>query len=87
MRVQVDEVGPGQHPNELVVSVPTRDGTEKIAVHKRSLEEGNTLEIGYPISEDKSWYLIELPVETMSGQWRIWVDHHRVLSRPSKRSA
>jgi hypothetical protein len=87
MRVQVDEVGAGQHPNEKIVSIPTRDGVEKIAVHKRALDDANTLEIGYPISEEKNWYLVELPVETMSGQWRVWVDHHRVLSRPTKKSA
>lgn len=87
MRVQVDHVGTGQHPNEVIVSVPTRDGTERLAVHKRSLEEGDSLEIGYPISEDKKWYLVELPVETMSGLWRIWVDRDRIMSRPAKKSA
>lgn len=87
MRVRVDQIGPGQHPNEVIVSVPTREGDEKIAVHKRSLEEDSSLDIGYPISEEKKWYLVELPVETMSGLWRVWVAMDRVMSRPVKRTA
>ena len=86
MRVKVDEVGAGVHPNEVVVSIPTDTGVEKLVVHKRALVNG-TLEIGYPISEDSSKYLVELPRETMSGLWRVWVERERVTLRPAKQTA
>lgn len=73
MRLKINEEGAGIHPNEVVVSIPTRDGDERLVVHKRSIRD-SSLEVGYPIGEDNQYYLVELPRETMSGLWRIWVE-------------
>jgi hypothetical protein len=88
MRLRVDEVGAALHPNETVVSIPTPSGDERLVVHKRALVD-STLDIGYPINEENDLYLIELPRETMSGLWRVWVERSRVTlsSRPARRSA
>ena len=88
MRLKVEEVGTALHPNETVVSIPTSTGPERLVVHKRALLN-STLDIGYPISEQDNLYLIELPRETMSGLWRVWVDRSRVTlaAHPDKRSA
>jgi hypothetical protein len=72
MRLKVKEEGRALHPNEVVVSVPTKQGVERLVVHRRSLEDG-ALEIGYPILTEGDQYLVELPRETMRGLWRVWV--------------
>lgn len=72
MRLKVKEVGTGNHPSEVVVSVNTIEGEEQLVVHKRSIED-QTLDIGYPIADHQSKLLVELPRETLSGAWRVWV--------------
>ena len=82
MRIRVEKVRDGLHPSEVVVAVTTAEGREQLVVHKRSLDNG-TLEIGYPIGEDKDLgqYLVELPRETASGSWRVWVPRANVEER------
>jgi len=82
-RVKVHTVGDGQHPSEAVVSVTTAEGKqEELIVDKRSLEHPRqgviTLRVGYPLKSDADRYLIELPRETMRGEWRIWVKQKEV---------
>ena len=81
MRVLVEELGEGQHPSEVFVALKTVNGEkESLIVDKLSLDNGS-LEIGYPVGGDDSRYLIELPRETTSGKWRVWVDRNDVLDR------
>jgi hypothetical protein len=83
MRVKVDEVGAALHPSEVVVQVKTESGVENLAVDKRSLEAG-TLSVGSPIGRnEKDFWLIELPRETMSGAWRVWVSTDSLQPEPS----
>lgn len=72
MQVKVKQVGRGLHPNEVVVSVETSEGQERLVVHQKSLHQGS-IDVGFPISERNGMYLVELPRETMSGLWRVWV--------------
>lgn len=73
-RVKVRTIGVGQHPSEAVVSVTTADGKqEKLIVDRRSLENKESLRVGYPLRQDGDQVLIELPRETMRGSWRIWI--------------
>ena len=85
MWLKVQEAGAALHPNEVVVAVKTDVGSERLVVHRRSLFNG-ALDIGYPISERDDLYLIELPRETMSGLWRVWVPRTHV-HQSQKRSA
>ena len=74
MRLKVRRVSEGPGPGEVVVEIETSAGTtEEVIIHLRSIIEGDTIEVGYPIyrKDDKS--LIELPREAMSGLWRLWV--------------
>ncbi len=73
MRVKIDNEAPGLHPSEVVVGLETADGFERLVVHPRSIKK-NSLDIGYPISDAQNQYLIELPRETQSGAWRVWVN-------------
>lgn len=80
MRVKVTEVGRGGHPSEVMVAVATTEGEERLVVHRRSIKEGDTLEIGYPINQKDQRYLVELPRETLKGLWRVWVPHESVTT-------
>lgn len=73
MKVRIRQVGTGSHPSEVMVSVDTTQGEERLVVHRRSLRDGDTLDIGYPINQSDDKYLVELPRETLSGSWRVWV--------------
>lgn len=74
MKLKVNKVGAASHPQEVVVSVETEEGTEFLVVHEASLS-GDQIEIGYPIGQKASNFLVELPRETMRGSWRVWVSN------------
>lgn len=78
MKLKVKKVGAASHPREVVVSVDTAEGTEFVVVHEQSLYN-DQLEIGYPISQNDTDFLIELPRETTSGSWRVWVNNNNVF--------
>lgn len=78
MKVKVARIGEGVHPSEVVVAVTTLDGTENLVIAKRSFDaEG--IDVGFPIRADDGRYLIELPRETLSGSWRVWVNSDQIL--------
>lgn len=63
--------GPG--PLETIVKIQTAEGTqEEVAVYKGLVQDG-FLEVGPPIANMQNKILIELPTESASGRWRIWV--------------
>lgn len=78
MKVKVTKVGEGAHPSEIIVAVDTTSGPERLIVHQRSIQD-NGLDIGYPIREENTNYLVELPRETTSGSWRVWVPEAAVF--------
>lgn len=85
MRVKVREIGRGLHPSEAVVEIKTVDGPEKLVVDRKSIQAG-TIFVGWrPLAEKKGQWLIELPRETMSGTWRVWVRHSEIV--PEDREA
>jgi hypothetical protein len=85
MRVKVQEIGAGLHPSEVVVRVRTTTGVENLVVDRRSLS-GGTLSVGAPIARRGDAWLIELPRETMSGAWRVWV-RRNALTEDSEQEA
>ncbi len=78
MRLRVTRTGQGSHPSEVVVEIITNNGPEEVVVHERSIKD-NSLEIGYPVDVSKKEYLVELPRETLSGSWRVWVSQELVF--------
>lgn len=78
MKVKVAEVGEGVHPSEVIVSVRTLEGTENLVIAKRSFHSGG-IDVGFPIREDDGKYLVELPRETLSGSWRVWINADEVV--------
>lgn len=72
MRIKVEPKGNGLHPSEIVVGVYTKEGTEYLAVSKDSVQD-QTIEVGWPVGQNDDCYLVELPRETFTGFWRVWV--------------
>ncbi len=78
-RVKVEVLGEGQHPSERMIAVTSATGEiENVIVDRRSIED-DTIDVGYPVGSEDGAYLIELPRETTTGQWRIWVKKSDVL--------
>lgn len=78
-RIRVEVLGEGQHPSERMIAVNTADGVrENVMVDRRSIKD-DAIEVGYPVASEEGKYLIELPRETTTGQWRVWVNASEVF--------
>lgn len=75
LAIMVKQLREGQHPSEVVVSVETRGGKrEQLVLDRRAISSESTIEVGYPIAKDENNHLlVELPRETIRGEWRVWV--------------
>lgn len=71
-RIRIHKVGDGQHPSEVMIAVNTSTGQERLIVDRRSLKN-DTIDVGYPVGGEGDYFLVELPRETMSGEWRVLV--------------
>jgi hypothetical protein len=85
MRVKVREVGRGLHPSEAVVEIRTATGSERLVVDRKSIQDGTIFAGWRPVDEKKGQWLVELPRETMSGTWRVWVKQGEIV--PESREA
>lgn len=75
MRLKVEKISEGLHPNEALVSVKTKDGPVSMVVDQTIISADSTVGIGWPVARNTkdSLLLVELPRETESGAWRVWV--------------
>jgi hypothetical protein len=78
MRLQVQEIGKGLHPSEVLVKIETVQGPQEMFIDNRSLHHGS-VEVGYPIAQKDQYSLVELPAETSGGAWRVWVNNNIML--------
>ena len=72
MRLRVKEITDGPGPGEVLVEVITSTGKEQVVIHRASIE-GSTIEVGFPIHRHEQRALVELPRESATGRWRVWV--------------
>lgn len=73
MRLKVEKIGEGLHPREITVAVNTvNEGRQRVVLSKSSLDAAGTIEVGVIGTKDGK-FLVELPRETQSGAWRVWV--------------
>ncbi len=79
VRCTVIKNGPG--PSELIASVATSDGSsEELILSEEDITHGY-MDVGNPLSKrDDKFYLIELPRESASGRWRVWVSESETRS-------
>jgi hypothetical protein len=85
MRLKVETTGRGLHTSEVVVKVKTSSGVERLVVSERAIDN-NEIGIGWPIRTKDDLYLIELPNETQSGAWRVWVSRDQVSELQQERA-
>ena len=79
MRLKVKRIDDGPGPNEVIIEVTTSEGaSEQVVVHKLALDTSGMIEIGSPVQRRQDRFLVELPRESMSGAWRVWVPNEHV---------
>lgn len=71
MRLKVEVQSPGPVPSEKVVTIETQSGREDVVVHVSQLKD-NRVDVGL-IHARQDMSLVELPRESLSGRWRVWV--------------
>lgn len=73
MRIKISNKIAGAIPSEAVVEIPTLQGTEEVVVHTSQVT-ADGVEVGYiGTKKTDGSVLVELPRESVSGRWRIWV--------------
>ncbi len=78
MLLKFRRVMEGPAPNDVVIEIATKDGAEEVVVHENSIHHGN-LEVGRVIGTQDGYSLVELPRESASGRWRVWVLNSEIL--------
>jgi hypothetical protein len=79
MRIRTDKRTAGPIPSETVVVIPTIEGEEQLVVHTSQVDDRG-VEVGFIRERDDDTLLVELPRETMSGRWRVWVPKSAVAA-------
>jgi len=87
MRLKVERQGQGLHPDETVVSVRTKDGPVTMVVDHTIIYPDDTVVVGWPVARDASLFLVELPRETESGSWRVWVAEQELQAEEERKRA
>ena len=78
MRIKLDDIREGLHPGEAIATIETVTGPEELVISERSAQE-KSIDVGTPVGRSEEYYLVELPSETSSGAWRVWVNRDAVL--------
>jgi hypothetical protein len=81
MRVKVEKVADGPGPRETVVAIETINGREEVIVDRDQVT-AQGLDIGFVILAQRDKSLVELPRETLTGRWRVWVSSEAVSKGP-----
>ena len=82
-QIRVTERGHGMHPSETVVGIPTSEGQATLIVDRKAIVD-NLLEVGYPVAYMNGCALVELPQETVRGDWRVWIKKENIVEEGSR---
>lgn len=77
-RVKITHREAGPIPSETVVTITTTSGPEEVVVHA-SQATAESVEAGF-IGREGDRVLVELPRETVSGRWRVWVPKDALIA-------
>lgn len=87
MRLKFELLAEGPGPSETMIGIRTVEGkNEEVVISKKSVS-GQGVEVGTPLQQDAERLLVELPRESLSGRWRIWVPRSEALPDPSLEAA
>lgn len=78
MRIKITKREEGSIPSETIVTIPTARGPEEVVVHYTQASD-DSVEAGF-IGEKGDQVLVELPRETLSGRWRVWIPRTAVAA-------
>jgi hypothetical protein len=79
MRVKCKQVQKNIGPSETLIEIETIKGRpEEVIVHNSSLTD-DLVEV-YRIAQDGPSVLVELPRESVVGNWRIWIPQQAVVA-------
>lgn len=74
MLIKCEILSDGPGPCEKIVGIKTDGGMEQVVLSERTIVNDGFLNVGEPLSNEREHYfLVELPRESASGRWRIWV--------------
>jgi hypothetical protein len=73
-RIKCEHVMDGPGPQEQVVRVKQATGVYEEVIASRSSISQNMLETSSVLARDDGKVLIELPRESASGKWRLWIN-------------
>jgi hypothetical protein len=74
MKLKVRELLEGPGPSEAIVGFRNADGNEEEVVIDKASLTADTIPVSGSLSARGNARLVELPRETVRGQWRVWVD-------------
>lgn len=72
-RVRVTTVMDGPGPDETIVAIAIKGGGEEEVILPKSFVQDDTVEVDRVGGNNES-VLIELPQESATGSWRLWID-------------
>lgn len=72
VRCKLIAEGPG--PSEVIIGIQPAEGPEEEVVLSKRQVHDNMVDVGTALLAEGNKLLIELPRESASGRWRIWVD-------------
>jgi hypothetical protein len=87
MRLKVKKVEDGLHPSQVSVSINAQDGLHYLVINRHSLDASDMIEVGNPVGRREVFRLIELPAETDSGVWRVWVNKDELSAESALEAA
>lgn len=73
MKLKCTDISFGPTPYEAVVTIGTIDGGSEQLVVDRSLVGDGSLDVA-PVHRNNGHVLVELPRESATGRWRVWID-------------
>ena len=73
MFVKVKRLADGPGPSETVIGIQTSDGRQEEVVLSSKLVDSDMVDLGKPLLREDDNVLVELPRESASGRWRIWI--------------
>jgi hypothetical protein len=79
MRLKCHVLMRGPGPSQTIVAISTADGSEEVVVDA-SLIHDDGLEVGRVLEKTKDRALVELPRESATGRWRVWVPRSALAS-------
>jgi hypothetical protein len=78
-RIKTGSVVDGPGPSEKVATITTSTGTEEVVLDASTLNGSNQMEVGVLGYSENNLALIELPRESASGKWRVWVEKSELI--------